>query len=244
MREYQLDTNGKLRNEFVLQSNMNFFQRVIGIIFSPSKTIMDLIAKPRILFAILSLALGLVTLQLIRYNLYADQMMQALERSLNTNPSVSVEQLEQYSGVLQIAGLLGTAINKILVWFLTGLALWGVVKLFKGEGKLKQYLSIIGYSGVITLLYYALSAAVSFLTGRLMLDDSLANITNLFAPSMKGSYIYGIFRAIGFFNIWYYFIIATGIALLNKISKTKAYSITAFVFIIEVLLNAMEYRYM
>lgn len=244
MTEYELNKGGNIQNEIGPQSKMNFFQRVAGIIVSPAKTLQDLIAKPRILFPFLSSAFGLLVLYLARFELYKDYLRETLERAAAVDPSITAEQIEALIGITTSMGLFTTPLTTIIVWLVSAAILFGAVKLFKGEGRFKQYLSIVGYCGVITLLYYVICIAVSFFSGALMLDASLANITNLFVPYIKGTFIYGVFRSIGFFNIWYYILIAIGVTLLSKLPKSKVYPIVTAVFIIEMLVNTIEYRYL
>jgi len=245
MDGYQVSTDGKIQNQPEHQSNMNFFQRLIGIIVSPIKTIDDLIEKPRILFPILSMGFGLLVLYLLRYELYTEYVHEALVRSLESmGQTLAPEQIEAYLQMTVPISLISSAIVPIITWFVITAVIFGVVKIFKGEGSFKQYLSILGYAGVVTLLYYIICIATSFMTGKLMLDASLTNITNLFMPDIRGTYVYGIIRSIGLFSIWYYALVAVGVARLSKISKEKVFSMVTVIFIIEVLVNAMENRYL
>ncbi len=243
MNDYKLDAEGSFQSEIQLESKMNFFQRLAGIIFSPTKTLMDLIAKPRLLFPILSSAFGMLLFYLLRYDLYKDYMRDSLERVASTTEALTPDQIEALLDMSAIAGLISTPFITLIVWALSGLVLFCIAKLFKGEGRFNQYLSIVGYCGVITLLFYAISAGVSFFTGQLMFDASMANITNLIIPDMKGSYFYGIIRSISFFTIWYYVLVGVGISLVSKLSKPKVFSMVAFVLIVEALINAAEFRY-
>lgn len=243
MEEIQVNAGGSIQNSLEAQSKMNFFQRLIGIIVSPSKTFKDLIAKPRILFPFLLSTFSILVFYLLRYDLYQEYVRKTLENAIASDPSVTAEQAESLVVISTTAGLISAPITAIIIWLVSSAILFGIAKLLKGEGSFKQYLSIVGYSSVITALYYVLSIVMSYFTGELMLDASLANVTNLFAPHLKGTYLYGIIRGIDLFNIWYFALVGYGIILLSKMSKVKGYTMVTVIFIIQLLINAMELKY-
>lgn len=240
--EGQISTGGNIRNE--IESKQNFLQRIGGMIFSPSKTIRCLIEKPRILFPFLSSAFSLLILYLLRYELYEDYIRTTLEKAAAVDTSITSEQIEALIGMSATMGLALIPITSVIIWLVSSAILFGISKLFKGEGHFKQYLSIVGYCGVITLLYYLISFIVSFLNGELLVDASLANVTNLFAPYLKDSFFYGIIKGIDFFSIWYFILVAMGITMVSKLSKMKVYSMVTLIFIAQLLINANELRYM
>ena len=226
-------------------AKMGFFQRVIGVIVSPSETMKDLIAKPRVLFATLLTALSMLGLYLIRFQMYKDFMKTTMELTLaNSNKQLTPEQIQSAMPITVITGLIGTPIGSVLAWIVGAAILFGLIKLFKGEGKFKQYLAITGYAYVIMFLYILLSAIVSFFSGSLLLDSSVTNITNLFLPDLKGTYVYGVLRGIDFFTIWHYIVIGIGITLVSKLSKPKVYSIILIIYIASILIGANNLKLM
>lgn len=226
--------NSELKNEEQVKQ-MNFMQRVIGVIASPAETMKNLIEKPRILYPILAVAFGMVLLYLIRFPLFSDYIKNTVQTALSqTNAQLTQEQVDAAAKMAPYATLISTPINELLTWFISTAIIFGLIKLFKGQGNFKQYMSITGYAYTISLLYILLSLIVSFFSGELTINSSLA----LFAQSLKGSYIYGIMRGIDLFSIWYYAVIALGVGLASKISKSKAYIIVALVYIGQILLQA------
>lgn len=214
---------------------MNFIQRIIGIIVSPGETMKALVQKPRILFPFLAVGLGMLLLYLTRYPLYVDFLRKTMEAALEKqNAQLTPEQLESSMKFYKTIGLAFTPLGSIAGWLVLTAALFVGIKILKGEGSFKQYMSITGYSYVIMILYCILSAAVSFFSGELLLNTSLG----LFAPDLKGSFIYGILRSIDFFNIWYYAVISIGVLTLSKLSKTKAYSLMTVVYLASVIIGA------
>ncbi|MDP9749865.1 MULTISPECIES: Yip1 family protein [Thermoanaerobacter] len=232
--------NLELKNEEQVKE-MNFMQRVIGIIISPTETMKNLMEKPRILYPILAMVFGMVLLYLIRFPVFSEYIKNNVQMTLSqSGVSLTQEQIDAAVKMAPYMAMISTPINQLLTWFISTAIIFGLIKLFKGQGSFKQYLSITGYAYTITLLYILLSLVVSFFTGELTINSSLG----LFAQSLKGSYIYGIMRSIDLFNIWYYVVIAIGVSLVSKISKAKACSIVALVYIGQILLQANSLKLM
>lgn len=225
-----------------------FISRIIGIFVSPTEIMKALIEKPRVLFPIFASALGAFTLYLSRFSLYKEFQMAIGEAKLDEMASkLTADQIASSKAIMEKTvswGLYAVPVSSLLMWIIFTAVVFGLAKAFKGQGKFKQYLSITGYAGVIMLLYYALSIGVSFFSGKLMLDASLANITNLFLPDIKGSYLYGIFRSIDLFGIWQYIVAGIGISLVSKISKVKVYSIIFVIYFAVALYGATVYKFM
>lgn len=208
---------------------MNFIQRVFGVIFSPVKTMQSLEQKPRILFALLLSILTPVVMILSVLPMYKEYSRGLLEANYEKmNVEVTAAQIDQGLNISTYSGLIGGAVVGAAMWFLGALILWGIVKIFKGEGSYMQFLSITGYAAVIT----ALSTLVTIITTRLTGTFSLVSFTSLgsILPDMKGNFIYGVAKSLEVFSIWKYIVIAIGVATVSKLDKKKAYIIVLCIF--------------
>lgn len=240
------ELNLGLKSEKIHENGMNFFQRVIGIIVSPGKTMEDLVKKPRILFPILSTALSVVLFYLIRFDLYKPFFIKTLQTALEqSGKPVPAEQMDFVQNVSLISGLAAIPFSNVIMLIIVSSIIFGICRLiFKCEGKYKQYLSVTGYSYVIMLLSIIVTLGASFFTNSIMLDASLANITNILAPNIKGSFLYGIIRGIDLFSIWYYIVMGIGVVTVSKLSKVKVFSIMGLFFIAQVLYTANSFKLM
>lgn len=222
---------------------MNFFQRITGMILNPYATCMDLIEKPRILFAILAMLLSTPILYLSRYSLFESFANGILDNSIaQGGANIPVEYMDMTKTYFPIYLLVLYPIISILLWLSVSVALFLLVKLLKGEGKFKQFLSITGYSYIIIVFYHMLTGIVSFVSGSIQFDASLANISNLLIPQIKGSHLYGVLRGIDLFNIWQYVVICIGISALTKLSKVKVYTVVFLIFLITVVIGSNNFR--
>jgi hypothetical protein len=152
------------------------------------------------------------------------------------NTQMTPDQLEATLKMGSVFGLAFTPITSIAMWLILSAVLFLGTKILKGEGSFKQFMSITGYSYVIMLLYYILSAAVSLFSGELMLNTSIG----ILASGLKGSYIYGVLRNIDLFGIWYYSVMAIGITTLTKLSKTRSYAMMSIVYLASILIGAFN----
>ena len=224
---------------------MNVFQRIAGIILSPAETMKNIVEKPGVIFPILAYGLGMLALYLIRFPLYQELLKHQMELGLaKSNTQLTPEQLNSAMKIAAISGLVATPITSLAMWIIITAIVFGIIKLFKGQGSFKQVASVIGYAYVITLAYILLCLIVSFFTGKLLLDTSLANITNLVLPDLKGSFVYGIIRGIDLFVIWQYVVMAIGIVTLSKLSKSKVYSVVGLIYIASIIIAANSNRFM
>lgn len=243
MQNIKLETS-----DSVGTNGMGFFNRVLGVIISPSETMRELINRPMVLFPVIAMVVTLPALYLARFQLYKELVKYLAEAGIAEKSSqMTAEQIEAARTFMEytpIIGLFSTPVNVIIYWLIFTTAIFAFVKVFKGEGRYKQYLSITGYAFVITILSTVITAIVSFFTGSLIFDSSLANITNIFAPDLKGSYVYGIIRGIDLFKVWEYAVVSIGVLMVSKLDKAKVYSILSVIFVVSLLIGAGSIKYM
>ncbi|WP_244648227.1 Yip1 family protein [Ruminiclostridium herbifermentans] len=210
-------------------SKMSFIKRVIGVICFPGKVMQSLEQKPRVLFGILLTALVPLVMILSTLPMYMEYTRGVLESTYaKMNIEITEQQLEQTLSISQYSSIIGGPIGAVIMLLIYALVIWSIIKIFKGEGKFKQVLSVIGYATVIS----ALSTIVTIITTRLtgvFSDVSFTSIASLI-PEMKGSFIYGMSKMIEVFTIWQYAVIAIGITTVSKLSKKKVYIIVACIF--------------
>ena len=213
---------------------MNLIQRIFGVIFSPGKVMQSLVQKPRILFALFLTILSPVVMIFSIFPMYKEYSRSILEAQYaRMNIEVTAEMIDKGLNISMYTGPIAGAIGAVALWFASALVLWVIIKIFKGEGRYKQILSVTGYAAVIS----ALSAIVTIITTRLTGTYSLVSFTSLAAliPDMKGSFLFGAAKTIEVFSIWKYIVIAIGLATVSKLSKKKVYIIVACIFALLVI---------
>lgn len=210
-------------------SNMNFIQRVLGVIISPEKTMKSLEQKPRILFSLLLTLITPIVMIFSIFPMFIEYTRKTLEATYeNMNIQMTSEQIDQVLNITKYTAPFAGAIGAVAMWFLGTLVLWGIIKIFKGEGQYKQILSVTGYASVISTLAVIVSIVTTQLTGAFS-DVSYTSFASLL-PNMKGNFFYGASKAIDVFSIWKYIVIAIGVTTVSKLEKKKVYIIIACIF--------------
>jgi len=233
--------NANVGGEAVVVSNMGFFQKIAGVIFSPGKTMRSIAERPKILFPLLLAAFSQVIVYLVRYPLYQDFMAETLKKSMEIqktkfNIELTPQQVDQALQIQSISSLVATPIMTLLVWLIGTAVVYGLLKAFKGQGKFKSYLAVTGYAYIITLLYQLIVIAVSFFTGSLYLMVPLTSLASLLPADMAGTFLFGVIKGIDLFSIWFYAVIAIGLAEASKVKKTTVYTIVGIVFALVLLI--------
>lgn len=239
MEMLNLNTNNG--NEEVRQ--MNVFEKLAGVLVNPAETMKSIAAKPGVLIPMLIMVVAPLLLSLVQKDLYESFIRQISEASLAANPAAAQMTQEQIQANLNLSVKIATyaaPVNVIVSWLLGTAILFGIMKIFKGQGSFKQYLSVTGYASVITAVSFLLTLAVSYVTGSVNLNSSLA----LLVPDMKGELLYGILRGLDLFIIWHYAVIAIGVSVLSKVGKAKVYSIVGLMFAVALFLGVSSYKFM
>lgn len=224
------------------ENTMGMFQRIIGIYLSPYETMKSIISKPGIILPLIVMTVGVLGLMYVQYDLYIDYMSRMMEMAVQEKNQVILthEQAVMTSKMV----FYFTPLSSLVMWFAGAAILFGILKIFKGQGKYKQYLSVTGYAYLIPIASMAIVDVVAIFSGNLNLDMSLANIVTLFVPDMKGTYFYGVLRGIGLFEVWMYTVIAIGVCELSKVDKRIVYGLIGLGFTISVFMNAGSYKFM
>lgn len=207
---------------------MNPFQKLFNVIFSPVKAAEGVIAKPGVLFPILMILILPVLLVVLRFPVYQQTQIELTRTILEANPQLTPEQIDATIKMTTSNALLtvgGMPVSSLLAWFFMALLAFIFVKIFKGEGSFKHYLSWAGYAFVFNILASLLIFIASYFTGSYTLNTSLA----LFTPDLRGSVLYGILRGMDLFSIWYYIVFGIGLARISKLGKVK---IGIFLFVV------------
>ena len=211
---------------------MGFLKRLIGIIGFPTKTMEDLAQKPRIFFGICLALLPMPILYLLRFPLYMATMRETLELAL-IQQGIPPEQLESVITISAYSGLIGVGVAPLVVALVTAFGIFVIAKILKGEGKFKQYFSVVGYAGVITALYICFTLVASYFTDSITLDISPAIFFSLEPTSILNV----VLTSLGLFNIWYYIVLGIGVHAVGKFSKAKAVITTLIVFLISLAIS-------
>ncbi len=237
--EYPIVETGEVELQDVKTEGMSFGARVIGVLVSPFETMQDLAERPRILFPIVLMALATPLMFLSRYSLYESYLLKTMNSAMSVqNVQMPAGQLEAMMEWLPMVSIISAPFGALLSWLVVTGIIFGLVKAFKGAGSFKQYLSVTGYAYVITALFCLVSVIVSFFSGEIIFNSSLAVVV----PGLKGSYLYGILRSIELFALWNFIVTGIGVFVVSKLSWQKAAIIVGGIYVVNILISAYSAR--
>lgn len=217
-------------------------QKITGTIFSPFETAAAHEKKPTVLVPIiivLILALGSILYLLLNYDVYKDATMTATGQIYEKmGMEITREQLEAYADMSLVVGFFTQPVTMLGGWLIGTLILYLAVRIFKGEGKIKNYISVTGYATIISILSLLLTMAVTYATGSFNLYGNYTSIATLLPQSLQGTFVYTFFSMIEIFTIWQYAIVAIGVERVSKLPRSKAYGIVGVLFLANVLLSS------
>ncbi len=235
---YKVDEKEKVRE-------MGFLKRVLGIVFSPGQVMERLSGKPKVLFPIVVMLVAMPLLYIIRFPLFKDYTRNSIGMGMEiysstTGIEYTPEMIEQMVDLYSKIQLAIIPVGLLVVWILSSLLLFVAMKIFRGKGSYKQYLSVTGYAYVITILSMLLTFFVSFFTESLHMFIPLTSLAALFTGTeIQGTFIFGMLKGIEVFSIWHYAVIAIGLKYVSKLSSTKVYTIVACLYAIIIVINGM-----
>jgi hypothetical protein len=241
MDDMSINTVDSYQKETEEIKKMNFLQRLIGIIVSPAETMKNLVHKPRILFPIILIALGLVLFYIIRFPLYVETIKPSIELALEkAGMQFTPEQLDQQVNISAIAGLVAIPFGALIGWIVWSSIIFGVIKIFKGKGSYKQVLSVTGYSYAVTILYLILLAIISFATNTLAVDVPITSAATLLSDDSKGTFLYGVLTGVEVFAIWKLVVAGIGLKLVSKLSGKKIFTILIVLYVLGFLITGLS----
>lgn len=215
---------------------MSIIIRLKNLFFHPSNLISYIENNPNVMFPILFIWIFNIGAVAIEFNNFKSAVKDMLLAQLQYNESSITD------GVVKIAVFISPLFSIFTILFsilITTSIFFIFVKVLKGKGYFKQYLSLITYSSIINLIGLILLMINSIFTGKFLLsaDVTIFEILNI---KLASNYFYGIlsyFTISNILNIWQYLLIAIGIAKISKINKKDVYLFTFCIYIASILLN-------
>lgn len=225
------DLQVNMDNQNTEGKSLNVFKKILGVFISPAKVMGSIETKPGFLVPLILTMAAPVLLIIARYSDYLELLKQTLVESYaKRNAQLTAEQLAAQLKMVGTFGCIGAPVGVIVSWLVGTAILFGIVKIFKGQGSFKQYLSVTAYASVITILSYILLGIVSYFTGLLDLNTPVTSVISLLPQSFKGTFLYGLLLPVDVLTIWEYVVIAIGVRQMSKLDKNKVYTIIGIIY--------------
>lgn len=238
MSEFQMN----LVNEESRSEQPGFLKRILWVFTSPGKLMASLAEKPRVLFALILSAVSLDALYLAHMPLYKDMLrtstlsMSGYMESM-TGQTLTPEMVEKSLPAAVTQGLITTPLASLFMWLLITVIFFAILKIMGGQGKFKAYLSVTGYAYIISALYLLLVMIIAQFTGSLHIDPKLTSLATLASEDSVGVLLYSVLKSLDIFSIWYYVVMAIGLATVSKLKKNYVYAVVAAVFLVGLIIS-------
>ncbi len=207
----------------------SFLSRVTGTFFAPDETFLDIAQKPDLLAPLTLLALTWIPAS-VMIGLRVD-FAAPIRAEMESRGGMSAEQMEQ---AMRIGGAFGKAIAffaplvSLLVLVIISAIFLFAFRMFGGEGRYRQALSITAYSWLPMSVASILSAIV--LATRIgvtpqelatVLKSNPAFLVDLEAQPV----LFGLLSSLDIFVVWTLALMSIGYAHMSRFSKAKSATI-------------------
>jgi hypothetical protein len=182
---------------------------------------------------------------LIRLPLFKEFMLNRTAEQLSNAGSqygsaMTPEMIQQAANSGTIFGLAALPLGSLFGWLITTLIFFAVIKIGGGQGRFKHYLSVTGYSYVISTVYILLILIMSFFTNSLYMEAPLTSLASVLNPDTSAPWMYGLAKGIDLFTIWQYVVTAIGLTVVSKFKrKWVCYLIVAIFFVLSISVTAV-----
>lgn len=201
----------------------------------------ELAEKPRVLFWLILGSVMTAVPFAVRMPLYEEMVRKSIAAQSEYLESFGLEMTPEMieaglsSGL--VTGLVTMPFQAAVVFLLTALLYYIIMRIMGGEGKFKAYLSVVVHAGIISVLYTLMLTAISYYTGSLHQTAALTSLASLVSPEDVDPYVYGFLAGIDVFTIWRYVLMAIGFTAVSKLKKKHVYIVTAIIFIIGLVIG-------
>lgn len=219
-------------------SNMNVFQKMIGVFTSPRETFTAIDQKPDWIAPMIVIIIITLIFTMITMPIQMPEQMQKQREKLEER-GMSDEEIDQALAtgekIGKIFGPVGALIAvpvmlllfSLLFWFVGNIILGGQTS-FKKMFSVYTYTSLIGTVGLLIKLPIIVSKQSA---------DVHFSLATFLSPDKSESLLYTILKNFEVFNIWHYVVLAIGFSVVYKFSMKKAGWTMAVMFILSILVT-------
>ena len=217
------------------QASISPFGRVIGVLFSPGKTLEDIVRKPGwitpvLISTVLSIICVVALNQRVNWREYIVQQMEKSPRTAQLSADQKQQQAE--TGAKITVAIIYTAgvVVPVLFALLVGLVMMAAYNLFAGAGaRFGTALSIVAHAALVSIVSSPLFLLILFLKPPGTIDPENPMATNLAAllPEESAKWLVALGKSFDIFTFWTLVLIAIGFAAVNpkKLKGAKSFTI-------------------
>jgi hypothetical protein len=162
----------------------------------------------------------------------------AVARALHANPQLTAEQMQKNVEIGQNFGVYIQIIIVPIVVLLTGLVTWAVGKLFESVQSLQSAMMVSTYAMFIKLPGLVTAAIIAYFSDPARLNGAARVTLGLGAfldPDKTSPLLVGLLTRVDVFTIWQTILLAIGLQVTGKVSKSQSYFAAVIIWLIGAL---------
>jgi len=218
---------------------LNAFQKIIGVFFSPAKTFESIDRKPGwfvpvVVILLITIIIAIVANPIL-LPLRKDKILERMEEQ-GATPDQMDQMLERIDKSANF-GFVFAAIRLIIKLLILTLVVWLIGKIVLGkDASYEKVFSVLSYSYLPWLLGMVVVVILMIIQKSSNVQFSLAS----FMPDDKvGTLVYGLVRSIGVFSIWHFIVLAIGMSIIYQLPRNKKIGSLIVLFLIYIPLWAI-----
>ena len=221
----------------------NSFSRIAGVFFAPGETFASIVRRPDfvvplVIIFVLSVVTGILIAQKVDFKDVARQAIEANPRSASIPPDALRTQINIMGGIMKVAAY-SSPLLSMLVLAILAAVLFGVFKLFGGEGEFLQAFSVTIYAWFPNLIRGIVSVAAVLAKKSLTLYSLQNPVASNFAYFISNPRLhpmeFAFLSAIDLFTIWTLILLIIGFSTMSRFSRAKSAVIILSLWAIKVL---------
>lgn len=230
---------------------------ITGVITSPSETYETIALTPKKNYWIIPTLIYLLVSLIVTFLILRDEqimtntmdkqkaqveksMQERVEKGKMTQEQSkqAIEQAEKFmnpkSLFFQIIGYGSSATIPFMILFILSIVYLLILKMLKANSDFSSILNVVGLAMIINVIGSIITLVLSIVMG----DISTLSLGLVIKESMVGLKMYELLNKIDLITIWFYIVIAIGLAKTAKISSAKAFASVFGVWVLWLLLTS------
>ena len=211
---------------------------IIEIFYAPSRVVARRRDNPKFwaAFVILSILFAIGMWVMMRN--YADvldaQIRRQLDAQMAKNPQMTAEMAEKARHMGQVIAPISGILGGVIATLILGLGVWLVGKLFDSKADVRHGLLIATFASFPKVIDLIIAAVQALMMGTAGVTNMMAATPSLarFAPAGSSNTIIALLSRFSIGTIWATILIAIGLHIVGRMTKGRAYSAAAVLWLI------------
>jgi hypothetical protein len=230
-----------------VQASLRPLARVVGVLFSPTKTFEDIVRKPSwllpfVIFVVLVLAVCICLNLRMNWRDYISQQIEKSSQASQLSGEQKEQRIESGAKLAPVFTYVFGLGFQIMVVFAMALVMWGAYSLLGGiSTNFSTAFGITTHAFMTSLISSPLFILILFLRpyGTVDLENPLASNLAVLLPEESAKWLVALSKSFDIFVFWILILLAMGFSAVNpkKLNGTKPFTIAFTVWAVFVVMR-------